>query len=166
MLTFGAQPPLNYDKFLSLCRSLIPEEEFGLLKGLPTLETEPGFGVIPPVLRKWFDYQRSLRNELVKIRASRKHIDPAKYIRGDEYSPVAVSRLAIGAHRNPSILEGERMQDQARWQVLSDLSFGHYFDLDFLVIYALKLLILEKWQRINQADPAGMLEDAVSQEGS
>ncbi|MBL7070342.1 MAG: hypothetical protein ISS27_02585, partial [Candidatus Omnitrophica bacterium] len=108
MLTFGAQPPLNYDKFLSLCRGLIPEEESSLLKALPTLKTEPGFGVIPIVLKKWFDYQRKLGNELVKIRASRKHIDPAKYIRGDEYSPTAISRFAISAYRNPSILEGER----------------------------------------------------------
>jgi len=161
MLTFGAEAPLSYDKFLSLCQGLIPEKESILLKSLPTLKTEPGFGAIPPVLKKWFDYQRSLGNELVKIRASRKHIDPAKYIRGDEYSPAAISRFAISAYRNPSILEGERMQDQARWQTLSELSFGHYFDLDFLVIYALKLLILEKWQRINHADPSRALEEAI-----
>jgi len=161
MLTFGAEAPLSYDKFFSLCQGLIPEEESILLKGLPTLKAEPGFGVIPLVLKKWFDYERQLRNELVKIRASRKHIDPERYIRGDEYSPAAISRLAIGAHRNPSILEGERMQDQARWQALSELSFGHYFDLDFLVIYALKLLILEKWQRINHTDPSLALEEAI-----
>jgi len=162
MLTFGTQPPLEYDKFLSLCRGLIPEEEFSLLKGLPVLKTEPGCRRTPFVLKKWFDYQRQLGNELVKIRASRKHVDPAKYIRGDEYSPAAISRFAISAYRNPSILEGERMQDQARWQTLSELSLGHYFDLDFLVIYALKLLILEKWQRINHADPAEALEEAIS----
>lgn len=162
MLTFGAEAPLSYDKFLSLCQGLVPEEESSLLKDLRTLKTEPGCGAIPLILEKWFDYQRQLGNELVKIRASRKHIDPERYIRGDEYSPAAVSRLAIGAYRNPSILEGERMQDQARWQTLGDLSFGHYFDLDFLVIYALKLLILEKWQRINRADPEKELEGAVS----
>jgi len=34
------------------------------------------------------------------------------------------------------------------------LSMGHYFDLNFLIIYALKLGILERWARVDSADPA------------
>jgi len=162
MLSFGTVPPLSFEKFLSLCRELIPEAEHKLLKDLPVPEVGSYHRPAAQTLKRWFDYDRQLRNELVKIRSSRKHLDPAKYLRGDEYADPQISRFAISALRNPSILEGERMQDQERWHILDELSFGHYFDIDFLVIYCLKLLILQKWQRINQADPSRTLEEKVS----
>jgi hypothetical protein len=53
------------------------------------------------------------------------------------------------------------MLDEARWRMLEELCVGHYFDLDFLIIYALKLLILERWQRIRTADGGRLLEEVL-----
>lgn len=46
----------------------------------------------------------------------------------------------------------EKILDEARWQVLDDLGFGHYFDMDSLILYAYKLKILERWEKIYTQD--------------
>jgi hypothetical protein len=160
MLHFGVKLPFSFERFLALCRDFIPEEDLNILKKI-SIEDELAGKSMQPALNKWYDFDRSLRNELTKIRASRKHLDPAKYIRGDSYSEASVVHIAMSAHRTPSILEAEKVLDQARWQFLNELELGHFFDLDFLIIYALKLLILERWDKINSANKAEALEEAL-----
>jgi hypothetical protein len=88
----------------------------------------------------------------VKIRASRKHIDPLKYIRQDGESDIAINHFAINAYRATSMLEAERILDRARWHTLDELTLGRYFEIANLVSFGIKLSILEKWDSINSAD--------------
>ncbi|MFH1413583.1 MAG: DUF2764 family protein [Candidatus Omnitrophota bacterium] len=159
MLHFGAKPPFAFDKFLEICQDKIPQEEIDIIK-------QACFGLdyqAPrPTLGEWYVFDTALRNELVKIRAAHKHIDPLKYIRTDEYSSPSIAHIASSAYRTLSVLESERILDQARWQRLDELSLGHYFDLDFLIIYALKLQILERWERINRADKSQLISGVLS----
>jgi len=60
------------------------------------------------------------------------------------------------------IKEAEKSLDEARWKFLDELSFGHYFDLDILIVYVLKLLLLERWGKINTADKTKILEGALA----
>lgn len=159
MLHFGARPPFTFAKFLEICQDKIPESDAGIIKSL-TGGYAPEFS--PSALKRWRDFDTALRNELVKIRASRRHVDYLKYIRGDEYIEPYVIHIAMSAHRTPSILEAERLLDRERWLILDELAAGHYFDLDFLISYALKLLILERWERINSADKPRLLEEVLN----
>lgn len=152
-LVFGGEPPFSFAEFLALCRPLITEKDFDILR-------EPS-ETSRPTLEKWREFDTTLRNELVKVRASRKKIDPAKYLQRDGFVDPYISHAAINAYRNPSLLEGETMLDQARWRRLDELCAGHYFDLDFLIIYAHKLRILERWQRIKTADGPLLLEGVL-----
>jgi hypothetical protein len=164
MLHFGAKPPFSSERFLKMCEELIPETDLKVLEPLtldplPIGEREGVRGKCTIfTLARWFDFDTALRNELVKIRASRKHIDPAKYLRKDSLSEPSVAHAAMNAYRNTSILEAEKMLDQERWRFLDEISFGHYFDIDFLVIYALKLRILERWEKIDTFDKAQEVE--------
>ena len=83
-------------------------------------------------------------------------------MRQDSYTDFSLTHIAINAHRNPSILEGEKTLDLARWHFLEGLTFGHYFDLDILIVYVLKLLLLERWGKINTADKTKILEGALA----
>lgn len=160
MLQFGAKPPFSFEKFIGMCRTLIPDEDIDII-GSITLDGAYGHRGGQATLRKWRSFDTALRNELVRIRASRKRIDPSLYLRGDGESDVSINHIAINAVRNPSILEGERMLDQARWHALDEFSITHYFDIDILIIYALKLLMLEKWERIASSDKLELVEEAV-----
>ncbi len=111
-----------------------------------------------PLIRKWVEFDIALRNELAKIRCARKHIEAAKYLRSDGYSGSSLAALASSAQRNPSLVEAEKMLDQARWNALEELVFGHYFDFDFLIIYAYKLGILERFENARIANKTEQLE--------
>ena len=162
MLHFGAKPPFSFDRFLRMCESIVSEEDIDIVKAFTRVgdyDYEKG----QATAEKWHTFDRTLRNELVKIRASRKKVDPLKYMRGEGYAEPSITHIAIHAHRDPSILEAERVLDQERWRFLEELAVGHYFDIDSLIIYANKLLILEQWDRINTADKSSMIENMMKQ---
>ena len=156
-LVFGAEPPISFEEFLENCHPLIPQKDFEILRGA-SLEAVDIYRGMQPTLKEWREFDTTLRNELVKIRAGRKKIDPLKYLRRDGYAEPHISHTTLNAYRNPSLLEAERALDLERWRVLEELSAGHYFDIDFLIAYAHKLLILERWQKINSADKVQQLE--------
>lgn len=146
---------------MNICSRLIPEKDIEILNSLPQIEVGLYQGS-QPTLMKWQGFEIALRNELVKIRASHRRIDPLKFLRQDSYIDFSLAHIAMNAHRSPSILEGEKTLDQERWHFLDGLSFGHYFDLDTLIVYALKLLILERWEKINAADKTKILEETLA----
>lgn len=158
MLRFGMKAPFSFDKFLAGCRRLMPDYDAGILASVVASWEDP-HNAKNPVLKKWYAFDMALRNELVKIRAARKKTDPVRYIRRDGYADPSISHIAINAYRARSILDGEKALDQERWRFLDELSFSHYFDIEALLVYALKLLILEKWDRINSADKRALIED-------
>lgn len=159
MLNFEAKPPFPFEVFLARCAEFIPQKDFEALKRISGGRTQkPDLGII----KKIQGFETMLRNELVRIRAAHRKIDPQKYLRFDGFSGQSIYHIALAAHRNPSPLDGERILDKERWNFLGELSIGHYFDLDFLIAYAGKLLILERWERINKSDKASLLEGALS----
>jgi hypothetical protein len=160
MLQFGAKPPFPFDHFLRLCGDLLPEQDCAVVKACRDVfqEEENDF----PLLKEWTEFETALRNELVKIRAARRKIEPGRYLRRDGYSDIALYHVAMNSHRIPSLMDAERFLDQERWKKLDELLFGHYFDLEALVVYALKLRILLRWERISSADKQKELERVLS----
>lgn len=159
-LQFSAKLPFSFEKFLELCERFIPEEDVDILKNVSISGDYPR-QALQPTLKKWYDFDTQLRNELVKIRASHSRLDAAKYLREEKFPDLTITHIAINSHRSTSILEAEKMLDLERWRQLDGFCFGHYFDLDFLIIYCLQLLILERWEKINAQDRAKILEQAL-----
>lgn len=160
MLHFGMRPPFSFERFIDICARFISEKGKELLNSIPKIEIGAYKGT-QPTLVKWHGFEIALRNELVKIRASHKHLDSLKFMREATYADSSLAHIAMAAHRNTSILEGEKILDQERWHFLDNLTLGHYFDLDVLVVYGLKLLLLHRWERINTADKAKILEETL-----
>jgi hypothetical protein len=159
-LTFPALPPINRQKFLDACRDLVTAEELLLLEAL--LEDKELPVKDYALLARWVDFDTALRNELVNLRAGRKRKDPQKYIRENIYwSPEAI-HAAMAAYKDISILDAEKILDLERWRYLDELCAGHFFDFEFLIIYALKLKILERWEKIRRADKVKLLEEALT----
>ncbi|MCX5704880.1 MAG: DUF2764 family protein [Candidatus Omnitrophica bacterium] len=156
MLRFGQPLPFSYAVFLGKCSELIPAEDFKIL-------SSPEDSTRLPLVKEIKCFKEMLANELVKVRAASKKVNPEKYLRPDRYSGQSIYHIALAAHRNPSPLEAERYLDQERWNYLEEKSFGHYFDLEALIIYAHKLLILERWEKINSAPSHSLLEEAIRQ---
>ena len=158
LLQFGMKPPHPFEKFLKQCAEFIPDEDLEILKA-SSIDGRYEYEVIPDTLKRWREFDTALRNEIAKVRAGYKHVDPAKYLRKAESFDPSLVHVVLSAHRSPSILEGERMLDEARWRALDESAVGHYFDIDFLIVYSHKLLLLEKWEKIRGADQARLVED-------
>lgn len=160
-LIFNGQPPFSFEKFLQLCQGLISDRDIEIVK-ITSGKNSYIYKGNRPILKKWFSFEIALRNEFVKIRASYRHIDPVPYLRQDGYTGSSLFHVVMGAHRNPSLLDAEKVLDQERWNFLEELERGHYFDLDFLIVYALKLLLLERWERISAADKIRLMEGVLT----
>jgi hypothetical protein len=160
-LAFGAKPPFSFEVFIQKCGVFIPDTE---VKSIIRISSQGAFTLQDEgseVLQKWRYFDINLRNELARVRAARKKVDPLKYLRHDEYSEPQIIHIAALSLRNPSIFEAERALDLERWRLLDELSFGHYFDFDALIIYALKLLILERWAKIEVADKERIMRETI-----
>ncbi|MCX5698399.1 MAG: DUF2764 family protein [Candidatus Omnitrophica bacterium] len=161
MLNFSARAPFSLEDFFAKCKNLIPEKEFEILRGVCQQDSYFLAAQSSDSLKQWANFEITLRNELVRARAGRKKTDPLKFLRLPDSSQAYISHVAMVAYRSTSILEAEKILDQARWNFLEALSFGHYFDFDYLLIYGLKLKILQRWDKIQNADKEQLLNAAV-----
>ncbi len=161
MLNFSSRPPFGTEEFIDKCRGLIPEEEVNLLQNICYKDPSSLGSPVAGTIGKLVSFEVVLRNELARARARRKKIDASKFIRLPDDFEAHISHTAMAAYRSLSILEAEKILDQARWDFLEFLSIGHYFDFDFLVVYLLKLKILVRWDNVQRADKEGLFKQAV-----
>ncbi|MBI4706792.1 MAG: DUF2764 family protein [Candidatus Omnitrophica bacterium] len=155
MLQFDAKPPFSFENFLIKAAGFVSAKELEILRGLCD---ENISSVKLSLIERWQSFDTSLRNELVKLRAARKKVDPHKYLRPDGVISSVLAHVVSSAQRSHSPLEGEKILDREKWNFLDELSFGHYFDFEVLVIYGYRLLILERWEKIRQQDAGKNIE--------
>ncbi|MDD4940871.1 MAG: hypothetical protein PHE65_03120 [Candidatus Omnitrophica bacterium] len=157
MLQFGARPPFAFDRFIEMCRDMVPAQDLAHIRQCGDdayLEQDAAH----PALAQWQAFETGLRNELAKIRAGRRKIDAHKYLRKSADADLELYHAALASHRMPSPLEAERFLDRQRWDMLDRVAAGHFFDSAALIVYALKLRILLRWDRIARADTQALLE--------
>ena len=160
-LSFSGKLPFSSEDFIIRCKNLIPEKEFEILRSVCQQEIDFLDRPLSNSLEQWVSFELALRNELVRARAGRKKVDPLKFLRLPDSPQAEISHLALTAYRSTAILEAEKILDQGRWNFLETLSLGHYFDFDFLLIYGLKLKILERWEQILKANKEHLLEAVI-----
>jgi hypothetical protein len=99
-------------------------------------------------LETWKHFEISLRNELVNIRAKKLGKDGHAYFRGEYVPDPFIAAMVAEAAGEETPLEVEKRIDTARWEKLEEIEKQHFFDLHFLIIYFLKIQILNKWDNI------------------
>ena len=160
MLEFGAKLPFSVADFLELCRGQLDSRDMVTIED-SVADAHAINENSCLTLTEWKRFETALRNEVAKQRAARSAKDPSKYIRGDGYSNPFETGFAHWAISQDSPIEAERYLDRVRWDKAEDLGREHYFDIDFLITYVLKLKILERWQAINKEDGTRILEDII-----
>jgi len=154
MLDFEGQPPFAVEHFLDEAERLTAGRDFFELKTAARGEGEPG----SPFLKDWLRFERDMRCEAAVVRAGALN-RPAPDLASEEKGFDAAIRLSINeAAQSPDPLAGEKVLDRARWHKLDQMARGHYFDLEFLVVYVIKLSILERYQKIASWEGAQKFE--------
>ncbi len=147
-LESGMRAPVSYENFLSLAAEQLKSSDSKTIERAKTGPCDDPDDPVP-LLKAWKSFDMSCRNEMARIRAAKKSQDPARYIRGENYPDPFTAGFAHWAAGQANPLEAEMYLDRIRWEKIEELEKGHYFDIGYLIAYALKLQILERWDRIN-----------------
>lgn len=132
---------ITVEEFLPLCETQLTGKDFKILQNThisPISKKKPSC----TSLDKWQAWEKSLRNELVKLRARNLGKDPRPYLREVPFF-TEIHSITQEAFNEESLLTAEDILFIARWQKLSELEAGHFFDIDKIVIYYLKLQLLQ-----------------------
>ncbi|MCA9405394.1 MAG: DUF2764 family protein [Candidatus Omnitrophica bacterium] len=144
MLDFNGKAPMSTDEFLNNCENLLQAADYKLVRAV--LLNEDITTVNNACIRRWVDFNRAFLNEQVVVRAEKAGKDPLDYLRGGRAFEQKMSDVIQQAVKNPNLLEGTKLLDQFRWQFLDELAEGQYFNLEFILIYGLRLSIMEKYE--------------------
>jgi len=165
MLEFGMKSPISYAEFFTRFREQLSGPDIEIIKRVEIApHEETGYSSV--TLKEWNIFDTTLRNEIARSRAGKYAKDPAQYIRGEGYPDPFISGFLQWVDSLDSPLEAELSLDRMRWMKIEELEKGHYFDIDYLITYALKLLILERWERINSGNGMEALRGLVEKETS
>ncbi|OHD11156.1 MAG: hypothetical protein A2Z96_05260 [Spirochaetes bacterium GWB1_48_6] len=139
-LKSGEKSPITWDRFYEIVRSSLSEKDLEIFEkarlGIPTQTDEP-------FLKNWFDWEKELKKELARLRLQKAGFDNPNPL-PETLGVFSVSEVAKSLFLKDNPLEAEYLLDGIRWAFLEDLLLGHYFDLETVLAYSLKLQILQR----------------------
>ena len=142
-VTFGEKPYYSSEEFMKLCSPWIGKSDIEKLSkltlNLEATTTDNYFA------RDWYKYEKILRNSSVKNRVAKLNKDPIPYLKPEEKIYTDMERGVQDSFSATTPLEKEMALDRLRWRIIDSLETGHFFDLEKLCAYKLRLLICEKW---------------------
>ncbi|MGC9344156.1 MAG: DUF2764 family protein, partial [Bacteroidales bacterium] len=116
-------------------------------------------------LKTWNVFDHNLDNFVTFMESKHHAMDPGEFLTGTsnftnhlrehvnrtltkdpdfEYFTEILCHLEI-----PSIAEKEMQYDQMRWQIIDEMTFFEYFTIDKVMGYLLKMLILDRWRKLD-----------------
>lgn len=142
LLFFDGPPPFSSATFLEMCREQVAEGDHALLSRISfaALHARPGD---PAPWSAYSSWETALRNELAVQRSQRLGVSPDAFLRQGPFLAglPALVKEALGAGTPRAV---ETALDRRRWSTLDELEAGTQFGLGRLVVYRLKLLLLER----------------------
>lgn len=153
----------------------IPEESF------EKILTEGYYAYVGTVhnefLRQWFEFEQNAKNILTTLIAKKHDKDISKEIIGD--SPL-VQELAASQKKSLEIrtdddyldallelsevddfYERERKVDHLKWDYLDEKTFFHYFTIEKVIGYLIKLFIVFRWKELDKEAGREMFEKLI-----
>ena len=115
-------------------------------------------------IRSWYELDRMIRNSQVKYLASKEGIDPRKYTVGEtadrdtEAWPVLQQIF-----RTEDLLEREHALDRYRWDRITELTTFHYFDMDVILGFLAKAMIVGRWSSLDREKGAELFRRYVDE---
>jgi len=137
-LDFAKPLGISSQGFLSEVRKWTDEKTFSLIEGA-RLENFEGVRTASTVLDTYREFEKDLRTQLAQVRMLKR--------RGVTHEQEEDSFHFISG-KDP--LEQEVHLFRLRWDYLDELSQDHFFDRDYLIIYYLKVQILERLEGFDE----------------
>lgn len=150
VLTFQGKLPFSVAEFLDDAQRLLAPSDARLLSGLLSGQH---ITTTNSILKQVFEFEQSLSNHIAVYRAQKHNREIQSVTRGEYVANPELIQLVKQSANASDPLEGEKMISQARWQFYDNLMVGEQYTTAFILLYGLKLKIVERYQNI--ASPKG-----------
>ena len=139
LLKFAEPPSLSREDFMNEAGKWIAKEDLMILSrtDINNFLRAP---TDTPLVSRWKDFEYATRLQLAFYRRAKKQ--------NTEYRMRKDLSSIIQESRDP--LEIETRLLRVKWDFLEEQEIGHFFDLDFLIVYYLKLQILKRLASFNK----------------
>ncbi|MGQ9561010.1 MAG: DUF2764 family protein [Candidatus Oleimicrobiaceae bacterium] len=137
-LYFDRETYLTVDAFLQEAAKWLSAAEYAVLAAVDFTDVTVAQHC-PTVLARYKDFERHLRSDLAAWRQAQRA--------GQEYRP---STFPLSLVREGNPLEIEKRLLRLRWDFIEQQESEHHFDLEFLILYMLKLQILRRLFTFNK----------------
>lgn len=141
MISFDGNMPFSVEDFAADCDRLLSEQD--ARDSRIALGLEDGV-VHNATLRQWRQFEQALKNEIVWMRAVQGQKNPASAIRGERAPDTSMTQVLAQASKMENLLEAEKILMQLQWQKLDELALNKDFTVDFILVYGVKLVMLER----------------------
>ena len=142
-INLGDKPYYSSEEFMKLCNIWIGRSD---VEKLSRLTLNPEYTTADNCFSSnWYKYEEILRNSCVKNRAAKLNKDPLPYLKPKDKIYTDIERGVQDSFSAINPMEKEIALDKLRWTIIEFLETGHFFDLEKLCAYKLRLLICEKW---------------------
>lgn len=143
-LQMNAKPPFTLESFLNQAQEHLVKTDAALLRNIIFPVNEDDKVYKNSVVASWVQFNHQLRNELAWARALELNKEPARYQRLPQAIRTEVVDVIAKAIKETDPLVAERILDQARWSFIEELTKEDYFNVEWLIAYALKLKMLHR----------------------
>jgi len=156
-LDFDSIPPMPDEDFLNECERLLAEDDFSVVQGF--LSQREKLNSHNDAVNALAQYNRDFRNEIVWFRTQKVHKDSGDAMRKTRAGSLSIVEAIQQASKIPNLLEAEKFLDKARWQHWDHFLMGLQGGLESIIVYGLKLKILNRYNEINSPKGSEIFEE-------
>lgn len=131
-IAFDRTPPVTSEYFFRECAKWLTDKDAGALRQATAKNTAAETGG-SEFLKEWKQFDVSLKTELSEARAARKTFHPER-----------IHGRAREILDQSTPLDMETRFEKTRWDFLETREVDYHFDLNWLMVYYLKLQITER----------------------
>ncbi|HIZ86242.1 MAG TPA: DUF2764 domain-containing protein [Candidatus Coprenecus stercoravium] len=114
-------------------------------------------------LRKYFDLDRKMRNAQAGYTAAEEGLTPDSYTIGETESAKEEMSVLMPIFQNSNLIEREHLLDRFRWDRITDMTVFHYFDMDVILAFLTKGMIVSRWSRMDKERGAELFRQYVDE---
>jgi len=146
-LIFEIKKQISSENFLSESEKWLSKKDMNTLKNVylnnTTLKPED-----PDILKEWKKFNTTLREEIMTMRTAQK----------THTKEILTENLKnIYEEKNPLLME--KRFEKTRWDFIEQKEFSYNFDINSLVLYFLKLQILERLLVFNKTEGTKIFDE-------
>jgi hypothetical protein len=130
-------------------------------------------------LRKWYTFEMNVTNLVTGINCRKFDRDPENELIGNNFVTEAIKRSSakdfgleveleyagevIHIAERENLLTREKGLDQFKWDMLNELTLFHYFSIEVVLAYILKLKMIYRWMSLDEKTGRKMFEKLIEE---